>query len=1564
MAAEILVVSADDVFQRRVPLCAAYTSSTLKMIHSKSDQFKEGTEGCIVLYSVPGHLLAEVYEYWCAWYERNEDHRHLRSAMPAPTRLHEPKTSHVQSNASSTLTFRPALPTCLQLLETAMYLGLEELAAICASTAAEGLQEPGTEEWDFRDLPEEAIQQIAMSCRDAAQLCRIEQAYEAQRVASSHVNPRLAAAWFHLYHRTLSPLSPPSVDLDWREAKSLSCRNFLESFAAQHTKDDVGLSNHHIRYVSERIKRFSLKNPGLPGSAFVSIINSLTSTTHYDLTGYHLNRSCGHALASTLRTCSIRRLDLSHNRLTAASVSSVAAALRQRPEESPQPRNRGALDLPKGFGTVCPKPSAVPKDSVVAVETGGNMNPPKGGTEPVGSRNSRRRESFPLLGLLGTEVSTAHHSESDSDRGFTDASAALELGRASEPCSIDLDELCSPRVSRRRTLPLPLLASCGSVPPSDLSTDTPKSFTPRTSGRSARNYRRSMVHGNHDTNSPNISSPITGSFVSTSLHFPALTPRGSRESSKSSLDGKERDSSASVDIIRHKYAMDETETQDVPPEHERTGERLPLSISAAGTNGTSSSRSSRKKALRRYIPQAGTGAALHSLLGGNSHSQHTKQLSGSGNSGMSMGSIRGMSVGATDSPRTPQQQSGGVLGSPNKGGDFSCGGSPKRFRRHWVRHVPQQAGAAVRLIDPANSPGSRDLPPLPVSRRTLLGQFGHTARTPRVLTPRRSSSDDSSCGSADESLTATSTGSGMNGTVAGPSPRVISLIVRDCGITDAGLRTILSFGSTASAAANSHGHATCVVPSGTPSSVTVPSREDEPSPSNCPSNIISEGSVIPFVLTPQNSLSQTSQSCHLSPKQPSPPVPTTLCQRLATLTWLDLSSNTIGDAGAVAVAKALTTNRTLTRLSLSNAGISPEGLCSLARALTPTADSECISCPDDTTPYSPKTASRECGLLGLGAARTDALLAATSSSGSPRTCSCCVPGTRHVCHHSTFPSSLDATPRVRENGRSNLRTSQSGSGETFEDGSAGPEYATSGSPSRAAAGLHPPTMEIHNSVLLSLDLSGNGAGGGSLDQARGRTALIHMIARNSTLTSLCLASMQWLCDGDVLWANYDLENPESLPAHLPPRKAALDATSGTSPSKGVVHSPATHAPAALGGTTASGSFASLGLAFRDARQALAEALRYNQTLTNLDLSSGSLAAYRPMETKPGKGGNRPPLSQTQSQPSAEMHTLDPHIRPSAFLPSNEDLSNEFGPAPTFREKLQPNASASERLGPGIVEFGTALSQHPALTSLNLSNNSLAPETMKHFVPVSSTTLCSLNLSGNAMDIHVATAVAALLRSSRVIRELNLRGTVWSPRATQSSGSGGGGVRVHWIGDEGVRVIALALTEAGPLTSLSLSRQGIRSEGGKCLAEALLRSQVTYLDLSDNFINSPTAMAVARAARARSRASDDTVTGVSDNDSSHGVGDARLDSLVDSEDETLRTVTKLTQVFFSDKNGEPTKKPTLPKVSRAVKKAEQSIGSGLTIDMSRNPDISEDVRVQLQAIGIKVDEVDLAVEDKL
>ena len=121
-------------------------------------------------------------------------------------------------------------------------------------------------------------------------------------------------------------------------------------------------------------------------------------------------------------------------------------------------------------------------------------------------------------------------------------------------------------------------------------------------------------------------------------------------------------------------------------------------------------------------------------------------------------------------------------------------------------------------------------------------------------------------------------------------------------------------------------------------------------------------------------------------------------KRNNTLTKLDLGSNTIGEAGAAAVAEARKRNNTLTTLNLGgNTRIGDAGFAALAQALQgntalTTLDLECVSAL-----RSPSLRLNHSGVLSLGAA-CSAPLCPSSLSPIPSALLCrCVLPASHVC---------------------------------------------------------------------------------------------------------------------------------------------------------------------------------------------------------------------------------------------------------------------------------------------------------------------------------------------------------------------------------------------------------------------------------------------------------------------------------------------------------------------------------------------------------------------------------------
>ena len=257
--------------------------------------------------------------------------------------------------------------------------------------------------------------------------------------------------------------------------------------------------------------------------------------------------------------------------------------------------------------------------------------------------------------------------------------------------------------------------------------------------------------------------------------------------------------------------------------------------------------------------------------------------------------------------------------------------------------------------------------------------------------------------------------------------------------------------------------------------------------------------------------------------------------------------------------------------------------------------------------------------------------------------------------------------------------------------------------------------------------------------------------------------------------------------------------------------------------------------------ALAEALKQNTSLTQLDLSYNDISAQ-------GVAALAEALKHNTSLTQLDL--------------SDNDISDQG--AADLAEALKQNTSLTQLdltdndiSAQGAAELAEALKQNTSLTQLDLSDNDISAqgavdlaEALKH-----NTSLTQLDLSDNDISDQGAADLAEALKQNTSLTQLDLsdndisaqgaadlaEGLKQNTSLTQLNLSG------NDISEGGAAALAEALKQNTSLTQLGLSRNSISDHGAAALVEALKQNtSLTQLNLSYNDISDQGAAALAEA----------------------------------------------------------------------------------------------------------------------
>ncbi|CAH3150376.1 unnamed protein product, partial [Pocillopora meandrina] len=264
---------------------------------------------------------------------------------------------------------------------------------------------------------------------------------------------------------------------------------------------------------------------------------------------------------------------------------------------------------------------------------------------------------------------------------------------------------------------------------------------------------------------------------------------------------------------------------------------------------------------------------------------------------------------------------------------------------------------------------------------------------------------------------------------------------------------------------------------------------------------------------------------------------------------------------------------------------------------------------------------------------------------------------------------------------------------------------------------------------------------------------------------------------------------------------------------------------------------------------IAEAMKVNKTLTNLNLSGNDAGAIC----------------------IAEALKVDKTLT-NLYLSGN-GISAAGATCIAEAMKVNKTLTNLNLSGNGISDAGAtciaeAMKVNKTLTNLNLSGNGISAagatciaEAMKV-----NKTLTNLYLSGNGISDAGATCIAEAMKVNKTLTNLNLRyngisaagATCIAEAMKVNKTLTNLNLRYNGISDAGATCIAEAMKVNKTLTNLNLSWNGISDAGATCIAEAIkvnktltkqdFNTTPTNLNLYDNHISDAGATSIAKAIR--------------------------------------------------------------------------------------------------------------------
>ena len=303
--------------------------------------------------------------------------------------------------------------------------------------------------------------------------------------------------------------------------------------------------------------------------------------------------------------------------------------------------------------------------------------------------------------------------------------------------------------------------------------------------------------------------------------------------------------------------------------------------------------------------------------------------------------------------------------------------------------------------------------------------------------------------------------------------------------------------------------------------------------------------------------------------------------------------------------------------------------------------------------------------------------------------------------------------------------------------------------------------------------------------------------------------------------------------------------------------------------------------------ALAEALKQNTSLTELDLSSNHISDQ-------GAADLAEALKQNMSLTELNLSANDISAQGAAALAEALKQNTSLTQLNLSQRYLSSNSISAQ----GAAALAEALKQNSSLTQLDLSNNGISDQGAADLAEAlkQNTILTQLYFYGSFIGDQDAAALAEALKQNTSLTQLDLSRNCISAQGAadlaealkQNTSLTQLYLSHNGISDQGAADLAVALKQNSSLTQLNLSNNGISDQGAADLAEALKQNtSLTQLDLYVNFIRERGAAALAEALKQNTSL---TQLNLSDND----IRDQGAAALA----EALKQTTSVTQLDLS------------------------------------------------------------------